>query len=79
MQQQVTIKYGMDTIQKSMEAPVTIGTIRRDPNIRSVLGYGDQVRLMINGVAMSDDTTVPSGAMVTVETAANTKAVLVLA
>lgn len=76
--QKVTIKYGIESLDKSFTIPVTIRQLRTDANIKAVLGYGDNVRLLINGVEMPDDAVVPNGATVIVETRANQKA-LVLA
>lgn len=71
---QVTVRYGIDQLTRTFEVPVTIGQLRRDGTIRSALGFGDNTRMLINGVPMSDDVNVPNGATVVVETAANTKA-----
>lgn len=72
--QQVTIRYGVDSVTRTFDVPVTIRQLRQDANIRATLGYGDSVKFLINGVEMSDDVTVPNGATVSVETACNTKA-----
>jgi hypothetical protein len=72
--QKVTIRYGVDTIEKQFTVPVTIGSLRLDQNIRAGLGYGDNVKFLINGIEMSNDVIVPNGATVVVETAANSKA-----
>lgn len=61
---------------RTMEAPVTIGQIRRDSNFRAGLGFGDNTRALISGVPMSDDVVVQPGGRVKIETAANTKAVV---
>lgn len=72
--QRVTVKYGVDSVDKSFTVPVTIGSLRRDGNLKATLGYGDNVRLLINGVELTDDVIVPNGATVVIETAANSKA-----
>lgn len=72
--QKVTVRYGLNTLDKTFTIPVTIRQLRNDQSIRAVLGYGDNVNLLINGIAMPDDAIVANGAIVTVETAANTKA-----
>lgn len=74
--QKVTIRYGLNSLDKTFNIPVTIRTLKLDTTIRAALGYGDNVVMLLNGVAMPDDAIVPNGATVTVETAANTKAVL---
>lgn len=68
------VKYGVDVEPLESSTPITIGSIRRDEDLRAQLGYGDNVNLMIDGVTMPDEAIVPAGATVTVETAANTKA-----
>lgn len=73
-QQSVTVRFGLESVTRQMEAPVTIGNIRRDANLRNILGYGENCRALINGVAMSDDVVVPANCTVAMETAANTKA-----
>jgi hypothetical protein len=69
-----TVKYGVDSTTLSNQQPTNIGSVRQNPNLRALLGYGDNINLLINGVAMSDDTLIPDGATVVVETAANQKA-----
>lgn len=70
----VTIKYGVDQINKSVEDAVTVGDLKNNSTIKAVLGYGDNVRALINGVEQADTTQIPAGSVVTLETAANTKA-----
>ena len=69
-----TVKYGVDSTTLSNQQPTNIGAVRLNPNLRALLGYGDNINLLINGVAMTDDTLIPDGATVVVETAANQKA-----
>jgi len=73
--QKVTIRYGVDSINKTFEIPVTIGGIRRNTEIRAALGYGDNIKLLINGIEMPDDAVVPNDGTVVVETRSNSKAV----
>jgi len=70
----ITIKYGLEQITKNYENAPTIGALKGDSNIRAVLGYGDNTKALINGVEMSNDVQVPAGAVVTFETACNSKA-----
>ena len=72
--QQVTVRYGVDSITRTFDVPVTIRQLRQDANIRAALGYGDSVKYLINGVEMRDDVIVPNGTTVSVETSCNTKA-----
>jgi hypothetical protein len=71
----ITVVYGADLEIKESDTPITIGQIRRDEDLRGSLGYGDNINLLINGVAMPDEAIVPNGSTVTLETAANKKAV----
>lgn len=68
------VRYGASIAQKSSDSPITIGSLKTDENLRLELGFGDNVKMKINGIEMSDDTIIPSGATVEVVTAANTKA-----
>ena len=70
-----TVKYGIDEVTKNpTEGNPTIGQIRQDENLQAALGFGDNINLLINGVAQNDGVSVPDGAVVTIETAANQKA-----
>lgn len=74
MTTRVTVGFGMEEYTKTFDRAVTVGDVRRDINVKSALGFGDSVRVLMNGIALSDDAVVPSGARLQVETAANTKA-----
>jgi hypothetical protein len=69
-----TVKYGVDSITKENQPSTTIGNIRENCDIAAALGFGDNINLLINGVAQEDGVLVPDGATVVVETAANQKA-----
>lgn len=71
--------YGPDESEHTSDIPIKIGDIRRDQELRDELGYGDNVNLMIGGIAMPDDAMVPQNSVVVIETAANRKAELELA
>lgn len=70
----ISVRYGVDTEPMSSDSPITIGQIRRDRDLRARLGYGDNVTLLINAVAMPDEAIVPNGGTVVIETACNSKA-----
>lgn len=72
---QVTIRYGMESTTKSYDSTPTIGQIKSDSNLKAVMGYGDNVKALINGIEMNNDVQVPNGATVVLETACNSKAV----
>ena len=71
-----TVMYGPDTTEHTSDAPIKIGDIRRSQELRDELRYGDNVNLMIGGIAMPDDAMVPQNSVVVIETAANRKAEL---
>ena len=70
----VQITFGSEVIQKNYPSAPTVSQIRTDTAIKAVLGYGDNVRFLIDGVEQRDGTVIPNGAKVVVETAANQKA-----
>lgn len=75
----IKVKYGVDVEPLSGDSPFTIGALRRNENLKDVLGFGDNVNFLINGVTQPDDALVPNDATVVVETAANTKALALAA
>ena len=72
---QITVRYGVDSEPMGSDSPITIGSIRHSNNLRARLGYGDNVTLLISGVAMPNEAIVPNGGTVVIETACNSKAV----
>lgn len=75
----VNVKYSVDVEPMESDKPITIGQIRNSQDMRMKLGYGDNINLYVNGVAMPNDAIVPNDATVVIETAANTKAQLLAA
>jgi hypothetical protein len=71
---QVTVRYGMDQQTVSLPMGTRFGDLRNNSELRMNLGYGDNVKFLVNGVEMPPDANVVNGALITVETAANTKA-----
>lgn len=71
---QVTVRYGLE--QETVQLPMNsrFADIRDNMSLRASLGYGDNIKLLVNGVEMPMDAIVPSGCFVTAETAANSKA-----
>lgn len=69
-----TLKYGVQTINLSRSFSPTIGELIADPNAKSVLGYSDNVRALINGVEQNSATICPDGCTVVIENRANSKA-----
>jgi hypothetical protein len=68
-----TIRYGVDSINKSYDVAPKISQLA-DDSLRAALGFGDNVQFLIGGVAQPNNAVVPDGAVVTVETTANQKA-----
>lgn len=69
------IRYGFkEATREYFNAPPTVGDLRQDGDLRRELGYGDNVRILVNDVEVPDNTTIPNGATVVIETAANKKA-----
>lgn len=74
----VTIKFGVDNyVHESINAP-TIGQLKENPTIRAVLGHGDNVRALVDGVEQTNSSLVADGSIVRFETAANSKATAIL-
>ncbi len=70
-----TVVYGADVEPYSSDSPIRIGDLRRNQDLKATLGFTDNVNFMISGVTQTDDAIVPNDAVVTVETAANKKAI----
>ena len=71
---QITVRYGIESTTRSYDNAPTIAAIKGDHNLKAVLGYGDNVKALINGIELGSDVTIPSGATVVIETACNSKA-----
>lgn len=74
MVQQINVKFGIDNITKSYTVPVTVATLRDDASLKAALGYGDNVKFLLDGVELSDSTPIPAGSVINVETRCNSKA-----
>lgn len=70
----ITVRYGVDAHQLTTANQPTFGQVKSNQTCRVVLGYGDNVRAMLDGVEQPDNALVPDGAIVTLETRCNTKA-----
>lgn len=71
----ITVRYGSDSRPVTVSSGATVGAIIADNSTRLILGYGDNVKALINGVEMSGDTVPSDGDEITIETRANQKAV----
>ena len=70
----ITVEYGVDSINKQVESSYTIGDVQACDSIKGALGFGDNTKALINGIEQNRNTVIPDGAIVRLETAANTKA-----
>lgn len=71
---QVTIQYGVERLTKTYSSNPTVGQIVSDSNIKAALGYGDNVKALLNGIEQPTTVGVPDGSTLVIETAANKKA-----
>jgi len=69
----LTIRYGFRNTTRTFTVAPTVEQLKRDPSLRTELGYGDNVRVLVNGVEQPNHVQIP-GPSVTLETAANQKA-----
>lgn len=71
---EITVVYSVDAEPYTQETPIKVADLRRNEDLRHSLGFGDNVNFLLNGVALPDEAIIPNGSTVTVETAANKKA-----
>jgi hypothetical protein len=70
----ITVKYGVDSVSKQVESDFTFGDLAASDAFKAALGFGDNVKALVNGIEQAKDTRIPDDATVRLETAANTKA-----
>jgi hypothetical protein len=70
----ITVKYGVDSINKQVEDDFTFGDLPASDSIKAALGFGDNVKALVDGIEQDKATIIPPGTSVRLETAANTKA-----
>lgn len=70
----LTVRYGGDEHRVVVEPTTTIGEIVANPNTRAVLGYGDNVRALVNGIEQPGSTQISLADELVLETKANEKA-----
>ncbi len=70
----ITVKYGVDSITKQVEADFTFGDLQDSDTFKAALGFGDRTKALVDGIEQDRATVIPPGATVRLETAANTKA-----
>ncbi len=70
----ITVKYGVDSVTKQVEAGFTFGELQDSDTFKAALGFGDKTKALVDGIEQNRDTVIPANATVRIETAANTKA-----
>ena len=70
----ITVKYGVDSITKQVEDDFTFGDLQESDVFKAALGFSDRTKALLDGIEQSPGTVIPAGAIVRLETAANTKA-----
>jgi len=70
----ITVKYGVDSINKQVEDDFTFGELQENDSIKAALGFGDRTKALVEGIEQDSATVIPPGTTVRLETAANTKA-----
>ena len=70
----ITVKYGVDSITKQVEADFTFGDLQDSDTFKAALGFGDRTKALGDGIEQDRATVIPPGSTVRLETAANTKA-----
>lgn len=70
----ITVKYGVDSINKQVEDDFTFGDLEDSDTFKAALGFGDNTKALVEGIEQSRGTVIPAGAVVRLETAANSKA-----
>jgi len=71
---QTTVKYNVDSITRTFTTTPTFAQLVADQTIKMALGYGDNVRALVNGIEQPANNLVPDGVEVRIETRANSKA-----
>ena len=70
----ITAKYGVDSINKQVDDDFTFGELQESDAFKAALGFGDNTKALVEGIEQSRQTVIPNGAVVRLETAANSKA-----
>jgi len=70
----VLIRFGTETMTKVFNSTPTIGQVINSASVKAELGFGDNVRALVNGVEQDSATLVEDGSMILIETRANSKA-----
>lgn len=71
----ITIQYGTDKMHKYYDGGVNVGQVLSSASVKAELGFGDNVRALVNGVEQNASNPVEDGCVLLVETKANSKAI----
>lgn len=72
---QVTIHFGIgNSVSKQYPSGTTVNTVLQDTNLRAVLGYGENVRAVVDGVPQPGTAELSDGDEIHVETNVGCKA-----
>jgi sulfur carrier protein ThiS len=70
----ITIKFGLgNEVVQPEEKFATVGDVLRDAAIQSLLGFGSNVEVTVNGSVVPNDTRTYSGMVLSIQTKAHTK------
>lgn len=68
----VNVRFG-ETIARTYPEGTTIGTVLQDRELKTVMGWGDNVKALVQGVEQPVTALAPDGATIVIETRANQK------
>ncbi len=71
----IKIQFGVDSLNRDYTTSPTTGQVITDPTVKAVLGYGDSVRALVNGVEVSTSHVLSNNDQLRLETKCNEKAV----
>ena len=71
---QLTIEHGMQSVTISRPEGTTIGALLADPNIKAVVGFGENVTPVVEGSTVDSSYTLEDGDTVTLQGRAAVKA-----
>lgn len=74
MNKTITVNYGADSHRVLTSDNDTIQAVVSNPSTKAILGYGDNVKALVNGVEQSLDAKLAGVDEITLETKANSKA-----
>lgn len=70
----IKIQFGVDSMNRDYSTNPTVGQVVTDPTVKAVLGYGDSVRTLVNGVEVSGSHQLNHNDQLRLETRCNEKA-----